>query len=88
MKIDIDAIAELARLDIDESEREKLERDMAKIIAMVDNLPELSETPYACGNETMLLRRDEVRECAVTREELLSNAPFTENGCFAVPKTV
>lgn len=89
MKIDIDHIAKLARLKMDGSEREKFSTQMNDIIAMVEDLPELTGTAVALDpSHPMALRPDVVIPCAAKRDELLANAPKVEAGCVVVPRIV
>ncbi len=51
----------------------------------------LAKNYYEDGRRARLadLREDTVTECGGNvRERIMSQAPMTENGCFAVPKTV
>lgn len=88
MKIDIRHVAKLSRLQVREDEVEKFEREMENIVAMVENLPELSDTGALIdAKQPMVLREDKV-ENHFKRDELLQNAPQTRAGCVVVPKVV
>lgn len=85
----IDHIAELARLDFTEEEKEELVLDMEKVISYLDKLDEL-DTSYVKVTEHIIplknvFREDEV-ESSFDREEMLKNAPKEEAGYFKVPK--
>lgn len=86
MDINIKRIAELAMLEVNEDESEKISAEMTEMINMVSDLPKL------CNEQSnaieMELREDEVISSECSREELLMNAPETYNGCFSVPRTV
>lgn len=88
MKIDLDKVAQLARLSIDPEKREMFEQQMQAIVAMVENLPQMEED-YAGVDPAhpMRLREDVVRP-SLRREAILANAPQTQAGCVVVPKTV
>ncbi len=88
MEIDVQHIAALAKLRLEEDKVPRFAKEMAGILQMVENLPELSEEGALLdtGN-TMGLRPDVVRPSA-PREEILQNAPDVTDGCFLVPKTV
>jgi aspartyl-tRNA(Asn)/glutamyl-tRNA(Gln) amidotransferase subunit C len=85
----IEHIAELARLDFIENEKEELAFEMEKIISHFDKLDEV-DTSYVKATEHVIplknvFREDEV-ESSFNREEMLKNAPEKEGGCFKVPK--
>ena len=85
MKIVIKHIAKLSRLKIEDSRREKFEKDMD----MVDNMPDIDGPLTLLDEENpMTLREDIAVTNKFKREELLSNAPEVQAGCLVVPKTV
>ena len=86
MDINIKRIAELAMLEVNEDASQKISAEMAEMINMVSDLPELSDEQ--CNTFEMELREDEAISSEYSREELLMNAPETYNGCFSVPRTV
>ncbi|WP_303803811.1 aspartyl/glutamyl-tRNA amidotransferase subunit C [Ruminococcus flavefaciens] len=86
MDINVRKIAELASLDISDDDIPRFERDMREIAAMVSELPDLSGESVI--GMPMELRSDTLEESAVSREELMKNAPESVKGCFAVPRTV
>ena len=86
MDINIKRIAELAMLEINEDESQKISAEMAEMINMVSDLPELCSEQ--CNAIEMELREDEVISSEYSRDELLMNAPETNSGCFSVPRTV
>lgn len=88
MKIDVRHIAKLARIRIDEDKLDQFEKDMNSVISIAERFPEIDDLTLPEAENAMLLREDKVAASELTREELLSNAPETRSGCFAVPKTV
>ena len=86
MDINIKRIAELAMLELNENESQKISAEMADMINMVSDLPDFCEEQ--CNTFEMELREDEVFPSGYSRDELLMNAPETYNGCFSVPRTV
>jgi aspartyl-tRNA(Asn)/glutamyl-tRNA(Gln) amidotransferase subunit C len=85
----IEHIAELARLEFTEEEKEELALYMEKIISHLDKLDEL-DTSYVKATEHIIplnnvFREDEV-ENSFDRDEMLKNAPEKGSGCFKVPK--
>jgi aspartyl-tRNA(Asn)/glutamyl-tRNA(Gln) amidotransferase subunit C len=94
MQIDRDLILKLenlAKLELSESEREKLAKDMGNILDMVEKLKELDTTniePLVYISEVEnQLRADEVSR-QVSNEEALSNAPASGKPFFKVPKVI
>lgn len=92
MSIDVRHLAKLARLRIEDDRLAKFEKDMESIVAMVEQLPEVSgENSNAWGldpEHPMKLREDTEGTDKLTRAELLANAPQMQAGCVVVPKTV
>lgn len=91
MKIDTRHIAKLSKLKIDESKIDKFSSDMENIISMIESLPtEVNVDTSLDVNNAMELRADTPKadEERLSRNELLSNAPQIQAGCFVVPKVV
>ena len=88
---DINKIAHLARLQIDEDKIEKITGDITNILSLVDQLQNANTDniePMAHPMDaTQILRADEVTETN-QREKLQANAPNAEDGLFLVPKVI
>lgn len=87
----IEYVANLARLNFSEEEKEKFALEMGDIISYVDKLNEL-DTSHVKPMEHVIplynvLREDEARS-SFDRNELLKSAPSQEDGCYKVPKVV
>lgn len=88
MNIDIQHIAKLSRLSIEEDKLPKFQREMENIVAMVEKLPAVENQTLAVDPaDRMELRKDEIRP-SLRREVVLQNAPKSAAGCIVVPKTV
>lgn len=87
----IENVANLARLNLTEQEKEKLTLEMGSIISYVDKLNELDTSDIEPTSHVFpiknVLREDVVKE-SFDREKILANAPSQEDGCFKVPKVV
>ena len=87
----IEHVANLARLNISEAEKEKLTSEMENIISYVDKLNEL-DTSDVKPMEHVIPIQNVLREDRVTgsfdRDKLLKGAPSQEAGCYKVPKVV
>ncbi|MCC6725911.1 MAG: Asp-tRNA(Asn)/Glu-tRNA(Gln) amidotransferase subunit GatC [Saprospiraceae bacterium] len=94
MQIDRDLILKLenlAKLELNEAERERLAADMGNILNMVEKLKELDTANveplvYISELENQL-RADEIKG-QVSNEDALSNAPVSNKPFFKVPKVI
>jgi aspartyl-tRNA(Asn)/glutamyl-tRNA(Gln) amidotransferase subunit C len=83
--------AALAKLTISAEEKEKVGKDLDRILGYIETMNELDTEGVEPMSHVLpvknVFREDEVvnRE---NREELLKNAPKRIEGSFAVPKTV
>jgi len=88
---EVEKLAELAKLDLDDGEIDRFREDLGHILEYVDTLDEVETadvepTTHAVLSE-MLGRRDELEE-GLSREEVLRDAPDDERDQFRVPKVV
>lgn len=90
-KIDINQIAELARLHLKPEEKEKLTKDLESILAYVDQLKELNTESIQPTSHVLpienVFRKDEVKKTKV-RDAVLDHAPKRESNFFKVPKII
>ena len=90
-KIDIDQIAELARLNLKPHEREKLAKDLEKILSYVDQLQELNTDHVQPTSHVLPIEnvfRGDVVKPSQIREATLKHAPKHEKNFFKVPKVI
>ncbi len=94
MKVTVETIrhvAKLSRLNLSEEEILKFATEMENIISYVDKLNELDtkgiEPTAHVVPVSNVQRNDEVKQ-SFERDKILSNAPFSGNGCFKVPRIV
>ncbi|TAF46135.1 MAG: Asp-tRNA(Asn)/Glu-tRNA(Gln) amidotransferase subunit GatC [Sphingobacteriales bacterium] len=94
MKIDkdtVDKIAHLARLELNEAEKQKAIVELSEILSFMAKLDELDTTgvqPLVYMNDAVnVLRPDEVRQEITTAEALL-NAPLSDGTYFKVAKVI
>ena len=90
-KIDIDQVAELARLNLKPEERKKLAEDLEHILAYVDQLQELDTknvppTSHVLAMENVF--RPDRTKASDVRDEVLNHAPKREGKFFKVPKVI
>jgi len=88
---DINQIAHLARLKIDEKDIPKLKADLGNILSLVDQLQAVNTDdiiPMAHPMDAVqILRKDVVTETD-NREKYQKVAPNTEDGLYLVPKVI
>ena len=86
---DVDYVARLARLDLDDAERARMESELTDILEHAEKIqaldldgvkPTAHAVPFANA-----LRADEVRP-SLSQEEALAGAPDKEGGRFKVPR--
>ncbi|MDA8901561.1 Asp-tRNA(Asn)/Glu-tRNA(Gln) amidotransferase subunit GatC [bacterium] len=83
----IDKLAELAKLQFKEGDKESIRKDLSKIIAFVDKIDELDtegvEPLIHINREVNVLREDEVSE-TITQVQALKNAPSKDSDYFKI----
>lgn len=87
----VDKLANLSRLEFDESSRQQIINDLREIISFFEKLQEVNTD----GVEPLIhitegannLRKDEV-ENELTKDEALKNAPLHDGSHFKVPKVI
>ncbi len=88
---DVERMASLARLNIDQETKELFAKQFADIINYMDILAEVdtskAEAMYSPALHATPMREDEAKQRA-TRQEVLSNAPQTDGQYFVVPRIV
>ena len=94
MKIDnelVDKLAELSKLEFDEQAKKDLQKDLQKILDMVERLKEVNvdgvEPLIYMTDEKNVLRKDVVKD-TVSKDDALSNAPQRDSDYFKVPKVL
>jgi len=88
---DVEYIANLARLEFKEEEKEKFTEQFNRILEYIDKLNELDTTDveplYHVIDLKNVFREDIVKE-SYPREEILKNAPSRTEFFFKVPKVI
>ena len=81
----------LARITLNEEEEKKVGSELQDILTYIDMLNELDtdgvEAMSHCFPVTNVMREDKVAS-SMTPDEIVANAPESQDGCFVVPKTV
>ncbi len=90
-KDDVLHVAELARLKFEEDEIELFTEQLGNILGYIEKLSELDTDGVDATSQvleiTTPLREDEVKNC-LTVDEVLKNAPETQDNFFVVPKVI
>jgi len=91
-KKDVEKIAELARLGLEESEKEKFANDLSLVLGYVNKLSEVNVEkvePMTGGThlENIVRKDDDSKDIAddEMKADILNAAPDKENGYFRVP---
>lgn len=94
-KVDVEKIAELARLELTEKETESFAEQLSSILGHIDKLNELDtgniEPMSHCataGGDTDYARRDDVTRPSLGQRLGVENAPDAEAGYFKVPRVI
>jgi aspartyl-tRNA(Asn)/glutamyl-tRNA(Gln) amidotransferase subunit C len=86
-----DHIANLARLEFPDNEKEAIRMDMEKMVRFVEKLNELDTTgvePLIHMSDVQQIPREDVAKNGATKQEGLLNAPLTDGNYFLVPKVI
>ena len=87
----IEYVSSLARLDLNPEEKTKIKGEIEKIIDYMDVLNQLDTTdvePMSHVLPTTNVFREDVACPSYPRDDILKNAPESDEGAFRVPKTV
>ncbi len=88
---DIRKVAKLARIRLSDDEVPHLQEEISSIITWVEQLQEVDTTNVpemaSVENTPLPLREDKVTDGNI-QQDILSNAPDADYGCFMVPKVV
>lgn len=87
----VDHVARLARLDLTDDERERMQKELTVILGHAERIQALDldgvpPTSHALPLSNVL-RADEARP-SLPVDEALANAPATEGGRFRVPRII
>jgi aspartyl-tRNA(Asn)/glutamyl-tRNA(Gln) amidotransferase subunit C len=91
MKMDIEKVARLARLELSEEEKETFGNQMEQILSYMEQLSRLDTTGVEPTSHAIpiynVFRDDEVKP-SLPQEEVLAIAPEEEDGHFKVPRII
>jgi aspartyl-tRNA(Asn)/glutamyl-tRNA(Gln) amidotransferase subunit C len=87
----IDKLANLARLEFNDSEKEAIKKDLSKILSYVEKLNEIDTNgvePLIHISDEINVLRDDVAEETISQQEALKNAPDKNSDYFKIPKVL
>ncbi len=91
MTVDVDHVARLARLHLDDAEKARMGEQLAKILTYIDTLRGLDtegvEPTTHAVPVTNVMREDDPRPC-LPPEAMLANAPDRVDDFFQVPRII
>ncbi len=85
---DVTKVAQLARLELSETEISALASQLGDVLTYIEQLSELDTEgvePMAHAVEMVNVLAEDVIEESVDREQILSNAPSRDDTCYRVP---
>ncbi len=86
----IEYVGILAKLELNDAQKENAKKDMAGMLDYIDKLGELDTDgiePMSHVFDVKNVWREDVVTNGDDRENIISNAPGEKNGMFEVPKT-
>ena len=87
---DVQKLAQLSALSLDEKEAASFADELTHILKYVEQLNEVDtegvEPTYQVTGLSSVTREDEIIEYGVSRDGLLANAPDVQDGQIKVPK--
>ena len=94
MSVDTDTVkrvAKLARLAVDDERAERMQGELNAILGFVEQLNEVDVEgiePMTSVVETEMKKRQDIVTDGNKAEEIVSNAPASEDNFFMVPKVI
>jgi aspartyl-tRNA(Asn)/glutamyl-tRNA(Gln) amidotransferase subunit C len=90
-KEEVRGVAELARLELDETKLDQFARQMDSILEYVHKLEEVDTSavePMYTPVDNVTVLREDWEEKEYTRDQVLENAPEDDGRFFIVPKII
>lgn len=86
---DVEHVAKLARLELDEDEKVKFSKQLGDILKYVEQMNKVDTSnvePMSHAIPVVNVMREDKVVTEQTKDELMANAPAKEDGFFRVPK--
>ncbi len=90
-KEEVGRMAALARLSLQEEEKDLYAKQLDQILSYIEKLNELNTDGVEPTSHSMPIKnsmREDIVKESLSQEAALSNAPEKEQGCFKVPKII
>ena len=90
-KQEVEYVANLARLELSEAQKEKFAGQLGEILQYVEKLNDLDTSevePMLHAIAQQNVWREDVTGQSLPRKEALQNAPEDSEGCFKVPRII
>lgn len=90
-KEEVGRVATLARLSLQEEEKELYAKQLDQILSYIEKLNEVNTDGVEPTSHSMPIKnpmREDIVKESLSQEDALSNAPDKEKGCFKVPKII
>lgn len=90
-KKDVEYVADLAKLYLNEEEIEMYTKQLDSILEYIEKLDQLDTSNVAPTAHILPMKnvfREDQIEASLEIEDVLKNAPSTEDNCFEVPKVI
>jgi aspartyl-tRNA(Asn)/glutamyl-tRNA(Gln) amidotransferase subunit C len=89
-EVDIEALAQLARLEVSDAERERLEKDIPNILSFVETIQkaQVPETPSLPKHRNVMRDDTDPIEGGMHTEALLKAAPAREGNRITVKQVI
>ena len=89
-KVDVRALAQLARMDVSEEELSKLETELPAILKFVETIQSVKtdETERNPSLRNVMREDGEPHESGIYTEKLLAQAPAQKDGRFVVKQVI
>ena len=87
----IEKLSNLAKLEFNDEQKEKIRTDLEKILSFCEKLQEVDTSgvePLIYVSDEVNVLREDVAFIATTRQEALKNAPAKDSDYFMVPKVI
>jgi len=91
MKMDIEKVAKLARLELSEKEKDTLGNQLEQILTYMEQLNRIDTTGVEPTSHAIPIQnafREDETNPSFPREEVLGIAPEVEDGHFKVPRII
>jgi aspartyl-tRNA(Asn)/glutamyl-tRNA(Gln) amidotransferase subunit C len=88
---DVEYVAGLAQLSLDDATKERLTKELGDILTYIEKLNELDTSnvePMMHAMQLTNVFREDVVEPSLPREDALKNAPNTDGEYFLVPRVL